>query len=171
MPLKIKIKNIENGVHYFDFNESPKSLGLNKPFSNYIKVNCKMDKSQNQFVLNCDLKVHTNFECDRCSEEFEAELERDFKLFYFFDEENIDDEDSNTFYIAPEEDYIDISKEVREYAMLSVPMKIVCDDDCKGLCAGCGVDLNKEECRCSKDEVRPEWEELLKLKDKINKQG
>jgi uncharacterized protein len=169
--VKIKIKNIEDGLHYFEFDEKPQSVGLEEPFSKYLKVTCKMDKSQGQIVLDCDLKVHTDFECDRCSEEFEAELESSFQLLYFFDKENIDEDDANTFYITPEEDYIDISKEVNEYAMLSVPMKIICVESCKGLCAGCGVDLNKEECKCSKDEVRPEWEELLKLKDKINKQG
>jgi uncharacterized protein len=167
--MKIKIKNIEDGVHLFHFEETAESINLDSPFCDTIKVNCKLDKSQRQFVLTCDLNVPTNFECDRCSKSFKSELSKNFKLFYFFDKTNFDNDDANSFYLSPEEDYIDIKSEVIDYALLSVPMKVLCSEDCKGLCAGCGVDLNTENCKCSKEEVRPEWEELLKLKDKLNK--
>lgn len=169
--MKIKIKNIEDGVHLFEFEETSENLGLSSPFCDTVDVNCKLDKSQRQFVLNCDLNVHTNFECDRCSKEFSSELNQKFKLFYFFDEDSFDQDDSNTFYLSPEEDYIDITSEVVDYAKLSIPMKVLCSEECKGLCAGCGADLNIEKCNCSKDEVRPEWEELLKLKEKLNNKG
>jgi uncharacterized protein len=44
-------------------------------------------------------------------------------------------------------------------------MKQLCKSDCKGICPGCGVDLNREKCRCSGKTVDPRWEKLLDIKN------
>ena len=46
-------------------------------------------------------------------------------------------------------DEIDISPYIREQAMLALPLRPLCDGDCRGLCSGCGVNLNMESCRCT----------------------
>ena len=47
-------------------------------------------------------------------------------------------------------DTLDIDEDVREYILLNFPMRILCSDDCKGICVDCGVDLNIDRCKCSK---------------------
>jgi uncharacterized protein len=47
-------------------------------------------------------------------------------------------------------------------------MKPLCREDCAGLCASCGEDLNLGKCDCKQEEMDPRWAELLKLK-KSNK--
>ncbi len=46
-------------------------------------------------------------------------------------------------------DEIDLSPYIREEAILILAMRPLCDSECRGLCSGCGVDLNMESCRCT----------------------
>ena len=45
---------------------------------------------------------------------------------------------------------VDITDDIREDILLSIPDRFKCSEDCKGLCPGCGADLNEEPCRCKK---------------------
>ncbi len=50
-----------------------------------------------------------------------------------------------------------------------LPMQILCDENCKGLCPKCGVDLNETKCECDTTETDPRWDILkkLNLKDEV----
>lgn len=52
--------------------------------------------------------------------------------------------------------------------VLALPLRFICDEECKGLCPGCGVNLNREECRCETP-VDPRMKKLAELKDKIRR--
>jgi len=94
-------------------------------------------------------------------------LNSDFSLVYIFDKkENV--ESTNVFFISSKEDKIDITNDVIDYANLTIPLKKLCTEDCKGLCYSCGVNLNLEKCNCKKEEMGPTFEPLLKLKNKLN---
>jgi uncharacterized protein len=47
-------------------------------------------------------------------------------------------------------DEINLAPLIREQVMLALPTRALCAEDCRGLCGGCGVDLNHEDCRCSR---------------------
>ena len=82
--------------------------------------------------------------------------------------EPVESESDNIVYISPETDVIDISEDVRDYAILAIPMKKLCSEDCKGLCSRCGKNLNEEQCSCSGDETDIRWMPLMELKNKLN---
>jgi uncharacterized protein len=69
------------------------------------------------------------------------------------------DEDMN---IASYLDVIDLTQVVDEQVALALPMKILCNEECKGLCPRCGIDLNRGECKCR---VETSDDRLLVLKD------
>jgi uncharacterized protein len=46
-------------------------------------------------------------------------------------------------------DEINLDPLVREQVLLALPTRPLCAEDCRGLCGGCGADLNSEDCRCS----------------------
>lgn len=50
-----------------------------------------------------------------------------------------------------------------------LPMQILCDENCKGLCPKCGADLNVTTCGCENSETDPRWDILkkLNLKDEV----
>ncbi len=60
-------------------------------------------------------------------------------------------------------DRLDITPEVIKSTLHSLPMKILCGDNCRGLCPGCGANLNISECVCSREDVDPRLEALKKL--------
>jgi uncharacterized protein len=160
----IKYTNFSDGIHRFTLTGTAVNLGLENLFIGDINVDCKMDKSQHQIVLTCEIYAKTNFICDRCDQQYETELKSEFVIsFLFAKSENMED-DYNVRYLSPEQDKIDITKDVFEYAELSIPMKKLCSDDCKGLCSKCGTNLNEKKCDCKFEINNDIWAPLEKLK-------
>ena len=58
---------------------------------------------------------------------------------------------------------LDLSDVLRQYLLTSEPLKILCRDDCQGLCPECGADLNMEKCNCTSTPVDPRWGTLADL--------
>jgi uncharacterized protein len=160
----IKIANLSDGEHYFEFIEDVSKIGLTEPFYGALKADVKLTKSHSQIIIKAEFEVKAKFECDRCTAGFNTALNTSYQVVYFFSKNPAKDESVDLIYISPDADIIDISKEVRDYALLAVPMKKLCSDDCKGLCFNCGKDLNTESCNCAKENIDPRWEPLLKLK-------
>ena len=100
------------------------------------------------------LKTRLSAACDRCLAPIEFQVERSFELYYrpmasIAREEEIEvpkDELGIGFFSG---EGIELADIVTEQVILSVPMKLVCREDCRGLCPACGVDLNRESCRCA----------------------
>lgn len=164
-PMIIKYTNYTDGIHDLEFNEDVKTLGLKEPLFGNVNLKVRMDKSHSQIVLNCTMAVNARFDCDRCGEEFTNELKSDFRLVYLFGQNPGESEAVNLYYLSPDEDKIDLRPDVVEYSVLSVPMKKLCKEDCRGLCPHCGVNLNNETCNCTKENINPVWAPLLKLKN------
>ena len=49
---------------------------------------------------------------------------------------------------------LELDDAVRTALLLELPSRILCKEDCKGLCSQCGADLNINECSCQKDLIR-----------------
>ncbi len=60
-------------------------------------------------------------------------------------------------------DSIDLREPVMESILLELPVKVLCSEECKGLCPICGADRNVEECSCSIHEVDPRMQQLKRL--------
>jgi len=165
LPMIIKYTNFSNGVHNINFTEPAKNLGLQELFFGNIEIYCKMDKSAHQIVLDCDLVFQSKLICDRCTKKFESELKNHFQISYIFTHEPDKTDDYNVKYLSPDEDKINIRDDVYEYADLSIPMKKLCKDNCKGLCPHCGINLNLKKCACKNEINNDVWEPLKKLLD------
>jgi uncharacterized protein len=67
-----------------------------------------------------------------------------------------------------EEDRIDLHGPIRDQILLEVPLILLCQENCKGLCTGCGSDKNTDPCECvNNGEIDPRFAVLQKLKDKL----
>ena len=58
---------------------------------------------------------------------------------------------------------LDLSEAVRQYALLALPMKPLCQEDCAGLCPQCGANLNGGSCSCGRDCISSPWAQLKSL--------
>ena len=69
-------------------------------------------------------------------------------------------------FVIDERHIIDLSEAIRQYTLLTVPMKPLCRKDCAGLCSKCGRNLNQGPCGCPQEVSDTHWSELSKLLDK-----
>jgi uncharacterized protein len=68
-------------------------------------------------------------------------------------------------FVIDEHHLLDLGLAVREYTLLELPMRPLCKADCRGLCAGCGVDLNVTTCQCHQEAVDERFSALKALLD------
>jgi uncharacterized protein len=111
-------------------------------------------------------RVHS--ECDRCLKSVELPVDSNFKLEYVTGEEYqaqqaVELTESDLDLSVFDGDVIDIDELVTEEILLAVPDHVLCSEDCKGICAVCGVNKNSTECSCDSKEVDPRWAGLEKL--------
>lgn len=92
-------------------------------------------------VFSVDFSLH--IVCDRCLKELDRDYHYDFEHIVVASSNKNNDE-----YIVAERESIDLNDIAISDLLLQAPTKILCDDDCKGLCMMCGCDLNESECDC-----------------------
>jgi uncharacterized protein len=65
--------------------------------------------------------------------------------------------------VAPDNPVLDLANSFRAAALLEVPIKNVCREDCRGLCPQCGVNRNEVSCECATERRDPRWDALRGL--------
>ena len=126
----------------------------------------------NVFRVTGHATTRLELECGRCLDPFDVPVDASFELRYVPQlesdgegEREVGEDDLTTaFYSEGSLDLIDM---LREQFQLALPMKPLCAEACRGLCATCGANLNRTECGCA-----PTWEdprlsplkELLKVR-------
>ncbi len=101
--------------------------------------------------------------CARCLTEFETSV--DVELCELFAGPGHLGEEEDVYRVAGEE--IDLEPMLRDELTLALPLKPLCRDDCKGLCARCGRELNRGACDCTDDEMDPRWAALEAVRAKL----
>lgn len=114
-------------------------------------------------VTHLELTVSFDFfgVCDRCADDFKRAYSFDIKKVVVAHLENEEDDEN---YIVAENNVLDLDDYVYQEIQLFLPQKMLCNDDCKGLCPKCGKNLNYEKCDCKPD-VDPRMATLLTLLD------
>ena len=142
------------------------------PFRIVAPVDLMFDvsKDKDQFLLGGRVKTALELPCSRCLEPYEIPVDLAFDLRYLprivnagEGEREIQEDDLTTAFY--ENDTIDLGQLMREQFYLALPMKPLCRDDCQGLCAQCGTNLNRGTCGCERDWVDPRLATLAKLKN------
>jgi uncharacterized protein len=64
---------------------------------------------------------------------------------------------------------LDLTEGIRQYALMAIPMKPLCNKDCAGLCQKCGQNLNQGKCNCPAEEIDPRWSKLAGLRHSLTK--
>lgn len=92
--------------------------------------------------------------CVRCLEPAEYRLEGEVEGYYLIPDSDVEltEEEKEEYELLGEDHIIDLPPLLVAALSLELPHTPLCDDDCKGLCAGCGANLNVEECTCEKTE-------------------
>lgn len=129
-----------------------------------VAVNGSVINRAGYITLTAEASMSYRTHCARCLAEVEDTVR-------FLCEKTVADEKGllrlenteNDDYVQIKGGKLDLDAPICDEILLGFPMRILCSDDCKGLCAGCGVDLNREACRCTKKEVDPRLAKLAAL--------
>jgi uncharacterized protein len=118
-----------------------------------------IDDLEGRCVVRGELDAEGAADCDRCLEEFTLRFAVPFAAVILRDAGHETD-DAETLVLHQRRGEIDLSDALREAVILALPQTKVCGDDCRGLCARCGLNLNEGSCSCEDDDVDPRWEGL-----------
>lgn len=133
----------------------PEELGSFAPKDGAWVSVCRLDPET--VMLKGGLNGVLTGECGRCGTQVKSNLTTRFEYVVTnkkeehseLQEVECSDDDVNTLYLLEPE--IDTDEILREQAYLESPLRILCNEDCKGVCQGCGAQLNSEECSCVAD--------------------
>lgn len=106
-----------------------------------------------------EVSTQVQVTCRRCLVPVTVDVEDAVRLL-FTEDEDIDD--PAAVILPPRAVEIDLGDAVREALILAIPEFPLCRDDCRGLCARCGADLNQGPCGC-RPETDPRWRALKAL--------
>jgi uncharacterized protein len=119
-------------------------------------------------------KLETTLElpCARCVEPVEQRVDRSFDLLYRPQGTDAGHEELSVTDAEAEIGYYQgkgllLEDTIREQVLLALPLKALCREDCKGLCAHCGKNLNEGTCSCAETTEDPRWSALKEIREKL----
>lgn len=131
-------------------------------FINPIEYDGEIYKVDGDKII--DLKITYTYEedCGRCLEPFvREEITTLSGELVRKTDEIIEDEEKEIIYYSDEK--LDITDDIIDMIVLSLPMKPLCSDECKGICPQCGTNLNREKCNCVVEDTDPRFAILKDL--------
>ena len=119
-----------------------------------------------------DLSTRLEWACARCLEPVLLNVQRDFDLLYRPLGADAGRAELSVTTAEAEVSYYEgegllLEDVLREQVLLSVPLKAICKEDCKGLCAHCGKNLNTGQCSCAEPIEDPRWNALKEIRGKL----
>lgn len=105
----------------------------NVAFLDSIGIDYSCLKIAGEIMVEAKVTTQREVTCSRCLVPVRQSLTQDFSCSY--SAEGLGE-------------YLDLDKDIREEILLNFPMKTLCVSDCKGICTGCGVNLNSDNCKC-----------------------
>lgn len=106
------------------------------------KVQARMTRD-GEILFHGRVTTVITYQCGRCLEFFDHPADLDFEQA-----------------ISTEELEVDITPEIRETLLVDLPVRAICRENCKGICATCGKNLNNVTCGCVQAPADPRWNAL-----------
>ena len=100
-----------------------------------LGIKAKLERVDNFVLAQADVTATYGYTCARCLEVFEVNRLKRFNFDYE---------------LTPGLELIDLGDDIRQELILGQQQRVLCKNDCKGICTGCATNLNVEACRCTK---------------------
>ena len=139
-----------------------------------VQGKARLMRTNRSILVKGEMATEVELTCSRCLGLFKYPLKMNLEEEYY----PTADVDTGAALPLPDEpgcftidqDHIlDLTEAVRQYALLAIPMKPLCKENCAGLCPFCGQNLNRGPCGCPLKSADPRWAELSKLKKEKGK--
>jgi len=136
--MKIYIKDIPNEGLNIDATVASHEIGLNDDIFKCLSplaIKARIEKADDAVLAKVEVKATYEVSCARCLEPIVQERADQFDLY---------------FELTPQLEQIDMGEEIRQEVVIVLSGIMLCHNECQGICPDCGVNLNKEACRCPK---------------------
>ena len=137
--------------------------GTSNPVSEPVLAMGSVRNTAGVLVMKGSITTCIHGICDRCASDFDRQMEIPIDVVLVTELANEENEDEWVFPL--EANAADLADIVRTVFVLNMDSKLLCKDDCKGLCCKCGKNLNNGPCGCQK-ELDPRFAALKQLLDK-----
>ena len=124
-------------------------------------------------LVRATVEVRSNLICSRCLGEFPSALQLTVEEEFF---PKVDPQSGRKMPRPKEAEeaalidrnhVLDLTGIIHEYVITNLPMKPLCQLDCRGLCQVCGANQNLESCACASQTVDPRWRALAGLAQEL----
>ena len=172
--MKLELSTWPNGTKTEEFAEQPEELGLSADVYRFevpVEVQLSVQKNDDEVVLNGRVSTQAVATCVRCLEEFRVGIDETLRRVANVvpDKRVTEDTGDPDFVFLPMSLPVwDLTDIIREVTLLALPGNPVCREECKGLCPGCGVNLNETNCRCTRTETSGALSQLSELLQRRN---
>ena len=160
-----KIMDCPGGVVPFEtsLDLSQMEFGVSRPLAEPVHAVGQVRNTAGVLVLTGELTTRLKGECDRCAKPFERDFSISLEAVLVTKLENEDYDDPWTFELNGNQ--ADLDDILTTAVVLNMDSKLLCSEDCQGLCPRCGADLNHGPCDC-KPELDPRMAVLQQLLNK-----
>ena len=134
--------------------------GVSYPVSEPVLAAGTVRNTAGVLVMTGEISTTIHGTCDRCAADFDRDVLIPIDVVLVTEMANEENEDEWVFPL--EGDSADLDDIVRTVFVLNLDFKLLCKEDCKGLCHRCGKNLNDGPCNCQK-ELDPRFAALKQL--------
>ncbi len=133
-----------------------------------VEGEVKLLRTDRGILTRGALSTEVEVTCSRCLSSFRCPVALNIEEEYFPTTDVVSGAplalpDEAGICAIDEHHVLDLSEAIRQYALLAIPMKPLCREDCAGLCSQCGHNLNLGSCQCPPQAADPRWFQLTKL--------
>lgn len=157
--MKLNITPLLNGevnVLSFEYSQTPEQNCYSDiTFKEPVDIKVKVTNQSGYMTLEFSVFGKYETSCARCMTAIQKELSSSIKKEIAL-KETLQNED-NDDYIICTDSQLELDEVLSELMYLELPSKLLCREDCKGLCPKCGADLNYTSCGCVVKEPDPRW--------------
>jgi len=136
--MRIEVGKIKKGPLTLEEDIEASLWELDSPdvkFIDNIHITCEFSLAGHEILARGSVTTQQLITCSRCLEDSSNLSEQEFTLSYS---------------LGSLGDYVDVDQDIRDEIVLNFPLKFLCNSECKGMCPGCGLNLNIEDCKCKK---------------------
>ena len=137
--------------------------GVSHPVTEPVKAEGIVRNTAGVMMMTGVITTCIHGVCDRCASDFDRDVEIPINVVLVTEMANEENEDEWVFPL--EGDSANLDDIVRTVFVLNLDSKLLCKEDCKGLCHRCGKNLNDGPCNCQK-ELDPRFAALKQLLEK-----
>ena len=138
----------------YDINEENVRLDEDLKVIGPIVGHVRLRRINQGLLADGQVDLTLEFECTRCLKQFEQQIHVPFEERFYPTLDVVTGapltppDDGEDAFPIDDHHLVDLTEAVRQYILLEIPMVTLCEEDCVGLCAQCGKDLNEGPCNC-----------------------